>query len=178
MRIKLNQIGDSSQASVSVDSVEEPTSNVKLRLIAIRESSKKLMAKYEEESKNAFETKYVLGSKIGEGMHSSVYKCFLKSDIKKFSPFAVKISRDDDEEKKIAHRNEFEISKKFNHLNIINSKEFYENDVTGEIHMVMQYFEGLEILDHIGQQPNDFYTDTQAKCIFEQILSGIDYLHS
>ena len=49
---------------------------------------------------HTFEAKYILDKKIGEGMHSSVYRCYLKEDEKKMTPYAVKITRDDDEEKK------------------------------------------------------------------------------
>ena len=84
-------------------------------------------------------------------MHSSVYRCYLLEDHKKFTPFAVKITRDDDEEKKIANRNEYEITKNLCHLNILKVKELIENNVTGEMHLVMQYVEGIEILDQIAE---------------------------
>jgi len=75
-------------------------------------------------------------------MHSSVYKCFLLEDTRKLTPFAVKITRDDDEEKKIANRNEYEITKNLSNLNILKVKELFENDVSGEMHLVMQYVDG------------------------------------
>lgn len=50
---------------------------------------------------------YVLDNKLGEGMHSQVYKCFRLDDLLKSQPFAVKITREDDEEKKLASKNEF-----------------------------------------------------------------------
>ena len=92
-------------------------------------------------------------------MHSSVYKCYLIDDLKKSSPFAVKITRDDDEEKKIANRNEYNITKSLSHLNILKTRELFENDVSGEMHLVMQYVDGIEILDQIAEQPEDFYTE-------------------
>lgn len=70
-------------------------------------------------------------------MHSSVYKCFLHDDAKKLTPFAVKITRDDDEEKKMANRNEYEITKDLKHLNILKTRELFENEVSGEMHLVM-----------------------------------------
>lgn len=33
-------------------------------------------------------------------MHASVYRCYKKDDVLKETPFAVKVSREDDEEKK------------------------------------------------------------------------------
>ena len=43
-------------------------------------------------------------------MHSAVYKCFKKDDTEKKLPFAVKLTREDDEEKIQAHKKEFEIT--------------------------------------------------------------------
>ena len=52
-------------------------------------------------------------------MHSSVHKCFAVDDPDKLHPYAVKITRDDDEEKKVANRNEYDILKHLNHRNIV-----------------------------------------------------------
>ena len=92
-------------------------------------------------------------------MHSQVYKCYKLDDIGRMNPFAVKISREDDEEKKMAHRKEFEITSKLDHKNIVKSIKLFENDLTGEIHQVMEYVEGMEVLDSIAQQPDGHYTE-------------------
>jgi len=49
-------------------------------------------------------------------------------------PFAVKVSREADDEKRMAHRKEFEITKTLNHPNIIKSIEFFDNGPLDEIH--------------------------------------------
>jgi len=108
-------------------------------------------------------------------MHAQVYKCFKKDDSS--TPYAVKITREDDEEKKMAHIKEFEITNKLDHPNIVKSIELYDNSMTGEIHQVMQFVEGVEVLDSIAQQKNGMYTEENAKKLFKQILEGIDYLH-
>lgn len=46
-----------------------------------------------------FEASYIKGQKIGEGMHSQVFQCYKITDKNKQFPYAVKITRDDDEEK-------------------------------------------------------------------------------
>ena len=69
----------------------------------------------------------------------SVYKCFKKTDINKENPFAVKTTREDDPEKKEAHKKEFNITKDLDHQNIIRSIEYYEDEVKGQIHQVMGY---------------------------------------
>ena len=64
----------------------------------------------------------------------SVYKCYKVTDINKEKPFAVKTTREDDVEKKAAHKKEFDITKDLDHKNIIRSIEYYEDVVKGEIH--------------------------------------------
>jgi serine/threonine protein kinase len=66
-------------------------------------------------------------------------------------PFAVKVSREADDEKRMAHRKEFEITKNLSHPNIIKSIEFFDNGPLDEIHQVMEYVDGLEVLDAITE---------------------------
>ena len=80
-------------------------------------------------------------------MHAAVYKCYQINDEARVRPFAVKISREDDEEKKVAHKKEFEITSKLDHKNIVRSIEIFDNELKGEIHQVMEYIEGIEVLD-------------------------------
>lgn len=100
-------------------------------------------------------------------MHASVYKCFKIEDEEKNSPYAVKISKEDDEEKKQASINEFNMTNKLDHSNVIKSIEMFQNDFTGEIHQVMEYIEGKEVLDSIAEQPDGAYTEDKAKMLFK-----------
>lgn len=67
-------------------------------------------------------------------MHASVYKCFKKQDIAKKNPFAVKIVREDDDEKIEAHKKEYEITHTIKHPNIVYSIEIFVNNAKKEIH--------------------------------------------
>jgi serine/threonine protein kinase len=67
-------------------------------------------------------------------MHAQVFKCWKKEDEDKLETFAVKVARENDEEKKMAHINEYKITKAFNHKNIVKSIEFFDNEIKGEIH--------------------------------------------
>ena len=49
-------------------------------------------------------------------------------------PYAVKVSREDDEEKKQAHVKEYQMTSSFNHKNVVRSVDFFDNALTGEIH--------------------------------------------
>ena len=60
-------------------------------------------------------------------MHSQVFKCYNKLDLLEFSPFAVKVTREDDEEKTILIKEEYNITKVLSHKNIIRSYEMFEN---------------------------------------------------
>jgi len=86
-------------------------------------------------------------------MHAAVYKCFKRlkprssgettplpaSKLKageefEPTPYAVKIVRDDDEEKIIAHRREFEILKLLTHPNVVGAREIFEDDFKKEVY--------------------------------------------
>ena len=83
--------------------------------------------------KHDFENSYILGPKIGEGMHSSVYKCTSKTTQE---ALVVKVTREDDPEKKLAHKKEFELLCKLDHPNILKAISFYENPFKGELYLV------------------------------------------
>ena len=80
-------------------------------------------------------------------MHASVYRCFKKDDLLREFPYAVKVSREDDEEKKQAHIKEYQMTSSFDHKNVVRSVDFFDNALSGEIHQVMEYIEGNEVLD-------------------------------
>ena len=115
---------------------------------------------------------------LGQGQHATVYKCFKKSDEERQHPFDVKVAREPDEEKRMAHEKEFKITNGLTHKNVVKSTEYFFNELTEEIHLVMEYVDGQEVLDQIAEQPEGHYTEDLAKVIFKQIMEGIAYLHS
>ena len=82
---------------------------------------------FEHQELVGFDAKYTRDKKLGEGMHASVYRCYKKDDVLKEFPFAVKVSRDDDEEKKQAHIKEFQMTSTLNHKNVVRSIDFFDN---------------------------------------------------
>jgi serine/threonine protein kinase len=133
---------------------------------------------------HSFHDSYVLGEKLGEGQHASVYKCFKRvkprsanectpllakqlnnDDYVTDEPYAVKIVRDDDIEKIIAHEREFEILLPLNHINIVRAKEIFRNEFKNEVFQVMEYIEGQEILDEIAQ--SGAYTKSEAQRLYK-----------
>jgi serine/threonine protein kinase len=83
-------------------------------------------------------------------MHATVNMCFKKEDALNQHPFAVKISRESDEEKKMAHIKEYEITSNLNHKNIVRSIDFFDDEIKGEIYQVMELIDGKEVLDSIA----------------------------
>jgi hypothetical protein len=55
----------------------------------------------------------------------------------------------------------------FNHKNVVRSIDFFDNTLSGEIHQIMDYIEGIEVLDSIAQQPDGWYTEDNAKSLFK-----------
>lgn len=109
-------------------------------------------------------------------MHAIVYKCFRIEDTKQEKPYAVKVVREEDEEKIQAHKNEFEITKSLSHKNIVTALEIYVNDQRKEIHQVMEMVDGQEIFDQIIEL--GAYGEMQAQHIFRQVMEGIAHLHA
>ena len=124
--------------------------------------------------KDSFETKYDLDIPLGQvsfcsllqikGMHASVFKCFRKDDSERTRPFAVKVMREDDEEKIMASKKEFEITQKLKHENIVKSFEMFVNDQKKEVHQVMEFIDGQEVLDQIAEL--GAYGEKEAQHIF------------
>jgi serine/threonine protein kinase len=98
-------------------------------------------------------------------MHASVYKCFKIDDIQQKQPLAVKIVREEDEEKILAHKNEFKIMERLNHPNVVRSFEMFINDQKKEVYQVMQYIEGKEVFDLISEL--GAYREKEAQYIFK-----------
>ena len=59
--------------------------------------------------------------------------------------YAVKVTREDDEEKKIAIKNEYKILSELQHPNLVKALDYFENKLSGEIHIVMTYFHGQDL---------------------------------
>lgn len=76
-----------------------------------------------------------------------MYKCYKHDDHDKLVPYAVKVAREPDEEKQMAHKKEYEITSKLNHKNVIKATDYFFNKLTEEIHIVMNFVPGQEVLD-------------------------------
>ncbi len=67
----------------------------------------------------------------------------------------------------MAHIKEFQITNSLNNKNIVKSIEFFDNGALDEIHQVMEYVEGMEVLDAISEQPQGCYTEKITRDLFK-----------
>lgn len=112
---------------------------------------------------------FELSKKIGEGASGCVNICTSKRDGK---VYAVKRTRGDVEMLRISKRT-FKILKTLNHPLIIKAKCLYLNEVSEDIHFVMEYcpYPSLSIV----HQSLSYH---QKKEIVRQIIEALNYLHS
>lgn len=57
-------------------------------------------------------------------MHAQVFKCYRRDDPEK-KTLAVKITREQDEEKRLAHSKEFNITKMLDHQNVVKGIDYF-----------------------------------------------------
>ena len=101
------------------------------RLEGNRRKGQEIQQKFQEQEDNCFDAKYVLGEKLGEGMHASVFKCWKKNDVDRIHPYAVKFSRESDEEKRELIVKEYYITKGLDHKNVVRTVELFNNELKG-----------------------------------------------
>ena len=71
---------------------------------------------------------------------------------------------------------EIEILQKLDHPNIV--KLFDTIDSKKYFHLIMEYINGSSLYNYIKSKKNNTLDEQEAKRIFKQILSGIEYCHS
>lgn len=70
---------------------------------------------------------------------------------------------------------EIEILSRLDHQNIVNLKEFYHDDQS--VYLVSELLQGGELLDAVLDQ-EEGYSEVIARSCFQQLMLGIQYLHS
>ena len=116
---------------------------------------------------------YEMGEKIGEGTFAKVILATHKITkekvaIKIFEKF--RICKKDDQ---MRLNREIEVLKKINHHNIIRLYSIIENE--SKIYIVQEYISGHELFEYIKN--NRKLTEKEACLFYQQIISGIEYLH-
>jgi len=114
-------------------------------------------------------------SKIGQGTYSSVYKA---RDLKTGKVVALKkvrfVNTDPDSVRFMAR--EICILRKLNHPNVIKLEGIVTSPVSESLCLVFEYME--HDLVGLAATPDLKFTESQVKCLLQQILSGLDHCHS
>jgi len=77
------------------------------------------------------------------------------------------VTREDDEEKKKVIRQEFELTCSLNHPNIVKSHDIFENEIFGEIHLVMDFVDGEDLSARLARQRMPLQ---EARVVISEIL--------
>ncbi|OHT16569.1 hypothetical protein TRFO_13176 [Tritrichomonas foetus] len=113
---------------------------------------------------------YEVLEEIGSGSYSVVYKAM---DKQTNTIVAIKVMNKCDSEMKKLYENETTIMKKLNHPNIVKLISNFEDK--RRYYLVMELIYGMSILDKINNY--GVLTEKNAKMIFYEIVSAIEYLH-
>lgn len=111
---------------------------------------------------------YALGTELGRGATSVVYRCEEKQTQK---PYAVKVLKKTIDKKIV--RTEIGVLLRLSHPNIIELKEIFETDT--DISLVLELVTGGELFDRIVER--GYYSERDAAHVIKQILEAVAYLH-
>jgi serine/threonine protein kinase len=119
---------------------------------------------------------YIMGTDLGQGAFGKVK---LATHIQTGEKVAIKILDKDkimeeDEDDIIRVQKEIAILKKLRHKNIVQLYELMETP--RNIYLAMEYCEGKELFDYIIMKKK--LSEAEACKFFQEIISGIEYLHS
>ncbi|XP_071396938.1 calcium/calmodulin-dependent protein kinase type IV [Centroberyx affinis] len=111
---------------------------------------------------------YSMGSELGRGATSIVFRCEEKQTQK---PFAAKVLKKTIDKKIV--RTEIGVLLRLSHPNIIRLKEIFETET--DIALVLELVTGGELFDRIVER--GYYSERDAAHVIKQILEAVAYLH-
>ncbi|XP_051528994.1 calcium/calmodulin-dependent protein kinase type IV-like [Myxocyprinus asiaticus] len=111
---------------------------------------------------------YNMGTELGRGATSVVFRCEEKQTEKRYAVKVLKKTID----KKIV-RTEIGVLLRLSHPNIIRLKEIFETET--EIFLILELVTGGELFDRIVER--GYYSERDAAHVIKQILEAVAYLH-
>lgn len=122
--------------------------------------------------------KYVMGDVLGEGSYAKVKECI---DQETLCRRAIKIMKRK-KLKKIPNgeanvQREIELVQNLRHPNVMQLMEVFYNEEKGKIYMVLEYCCAV-LKDMLDQSPMKKFPGWQAHFYFNQLMVGLEYLHS
>jgi len=122
---------------------------------------------------NSYISDYEIGHNIGMGSYAEVKLGIHKKTRKKYAIKIYPKNAFDDEDKKNSIKNEIYILNQLNHENImklydiINTPKYF--------YLILEYINGISLLDYIQKLPNKRIEENLCKKIFYQIVTAIHY---
>lgn len=135
-----------------------------------------LIRKTEEEVLNSGLPDYTVKQVLGKGAYATVRLAIHNETNRKFAIKTYDKYQILDPQKKNNMMREIEILKKIDHPHIV--KLFETVDSSKHFHLIMEYVPGVSLYTHLKSKPNNCLEENEAKRIFKQILSAIEYCHS
>ena len=124
---------------------------------------------------NTFYSEYNISKVLGQGGFGKVYLGIHKKTKQKVAIKITNTNGIDNAEDIDSIFTEFETVKALNHPNIVGIINFFVIKKTLQTYCIMEYLEGGELLNFL--QNNTKLDEIQAREIFKQIISAIDYCH-
>jgi MAP/microtubule affinity-regulating kinase len=119
---------------------------------------------------------YILGKVIGNGAYAQVRQAMHRETrqqvaIKVYEKYLLI-----QDSRKQAVAREIKVLEKLNHSHVLKLHESV--DCPKQIYLVMEFVRGASLLNYLKKKPGRRLEEEEAKCIFRQILLGIEYCHS
>ena len=154
------------------------TYNPTMLLTAPRKKNRNnsLPRKSEEELLHNSLVEYSIKQTLGKGAYATVR---LATHIETSKKVAIKTYdkyQMIDPQKKNNMLREIEILKKLDHPHII--KLYDTIDSSKHYHLILEYIQGTSLYAYIKSKPNNCLDEAEAKRIFRQVLSAVDYCHT
>lgn len=124
---------------------------------------------------NTFYSEYNISKVLGQGGFGKVYLGVHKKTKQKVAIKITNANGIDNAEDIDSIFTEFETVKALNHPNIVSIINFFVIKKTLQTYCIMEYLEGGELLNYL--QKSAKLEETDAREIFKQIISAIDYCH-
>ncbi len=126
-----------------------------------------------EESKNKIICDFIIKQIIGEGTFATVRLAINRQTGEKVAIKIIEKNKISHEEDKIRMKREIEVLKKLRHPNIVHLYSVI--DTEEKIYLITDYIKGIELFDYIVKKKK--LTENESCIFFQQIISGIEYLH-
>ena len=118
-------------------------------------------------------SQYIIGEQIGEGTYGKVKLATHKITNEKVAIKILDKFKLTNKENKERINREIEVLKKVNHYNIIRLYSVIENN--NKIYIIQEYASGMELFKYV--LINKKLSEREACLFYQQIISGIEYLH-